>query len=562
MNSLKNRIARCSIILCGALALPALAAERTPPRAEHGLRPRTPALKPERMTPGPFASTAAIYVKFRDDAPVRLRDGVLDDLGTAALAAVAGQLAELADPARGGRWERLHGIAEDRLDRLRREAQERLERATADLNTEFLLWLPALAAVGPTIDALNALDIVEIAWTMPEPVPPPTPPDFTPLQGYFGSAPDGIAVAQAWGALGSRGSGVRVADCEYTFNPSHTDLPTVTVLGPPPVDPGFGPNHGTAVLGVVGGIDQGWGVTGICSDAEFFFAGTYTSGVVNIAAAITHCLAVFAPGDIIMLEAQMAGPLYQGSASQFGLVPVEWDISTYNAIVTAVGNGVVVVEAAGNGSQDLDAPIYATGNGGHWPFLPENDSGAIIVGAGAAPSGSDVDRARLWYSNFGAALDLQGWGEQVCTTGYGTLYAAGGPNQFYTATFGGTSSATPIVAGACALIQSIHLAASGGPLPPPLLREVLVQTGSPQQGGTFPASQKIGPRPDLAGALVSLGLLCLGDLDGSGGVDSADLGLLLAAWGACSGCPGDLDGDGVVGPVDVGLLLGAWGPCG
>lgn len=49
-----------------------------------------------------------------------------------------------------------------------------------------------------------------------------------------------------------------------------------------------------------------------------------------------------------------------------------------------------------------------------------------------------------------------------------------------------------------------------------------------------------------------------GDLDGDGTVAGADLGLLLGAWGACTGCAADLDGDGSVSGIDLGLLLGAW----
>lgn len=53
-----------------------------------------------------------------------------------------------------------------------------------------------------------------------------------------------------------------------------------------------------------------------------------------------------------------------------------------------------------------------------------------------------------------------------------------------------------------------------------------------------------------------------GDVNGDGVVDGADLGLLLAAWGACpappQGCPEDLNGDGVVDGADLGLLLAAW----
>ena len=49
------------------------------------------------------------------------------------------------------------------------------------------------------------------------------------------------------------------------------------------------------------------------------------------------------------------------------------------------------------------------------------------------------------------------------------------------------------------------------------------------------------------------------DFNGDGRVDGADLGLLLASWGACSSpCDPDLTGDGNVDGADLGLLLAAW----
>ncbi len=57
---------------------------------------------------------------------------------------------------------------------------------------------------------------------------------------------------------------------------------------------------------------------------------------------------------------------------------------------------------------------------------------------------------------------------------------------------------------------------------------------------------------------------CDGDLDGSGSVDSADLGSLLAAWGTCGkkgSCDADLDGSGAVDSADLGTLLASWGDC-
>lgn len=53
--------------------------------------------------------------------------------------------------------------------------------------------------------------------------------------------------------------------------------------------------------------------------------------------------------------------------------------------------------------------------------------------------------------------------------------------------------------------------------------------------------------------------VCSGDLNCSGAIEGADLGLLLGNWGG----PGatDLDGSGTTDGADLGLLLFAWGPC-
>lgn len=48
------------------------------------------------------------------------------------------------------------------------------------------------------------------------------------------------------------------------------------------------------------------------------------------------------------------------------------------------------------------------------------------------------------------------------------------------------------------------------------------------------------------------------DFNGDGLVNGADVGLLLAAWGPCDGCPEDLNDDGVVNGADLGLLLVEW----
>jgi len=52
---------------------------------------------------------------------------------------------------------------------------------------------------------------------------------------------------------------------------------------------------------------------------------------------------------------------------------------------------------------------------------------------------------------------------------------------------------------------------------------------------------------------------CVADLTGDGAVSSADITVLLSAWGG--GGPADLDGDGVVASSDITVLLSAWGAC-
>jgi hypothetical protein len=75
------------------------------------------------------------------------------------------------------------------------------------------------------------------------------------------------------------------------------------------------------------------------------------------------------------------------------------------------------------------------------------------------------------------------------------------------------------------------------------------------------------PRPNVVGRYEDLGgnaiCDCTGDLTLDGTVNGADLGILLAAWGPCTGsCASDLNRDGVVNGADLGAMLSQWGVCG
>ncbi len=163
-------------------------------------------------------------------------------------------------------------------------------------------------------------------------------------------------------------------------------------------------------------------------------------------------------------------------------------------IRAATDRGVIVIEAAGNGGENLEHKAY----GGKFD-RKVRDSGAIIVGAGGPARKGFTDRARLDFSNYGARVDVQGWGRGVATLDYGDLQKCNeAGDRHYTDAFSGTSSASPIVAGAAILLQSFART-HGTPMTPAQMRDLLRATGTAQTGNT---KQPIGPRPDLARAFA------------------------------------------------------------
>ncbi|UCF42973.1 MAG: S8 family serine peptidase [Planctomycetota bacterium] len=357
---------------------------------------------------------------------------------------------------------------------------------------------------GPSCEPVVATEEVEVLNDMAPATeePPITTPDFANRQGYLGPAPGGIDAHYAWSVAGGRGAGVKIVDCEWGWRFTHEDL-LENQMGVIIGNSSSNDNHGTAVLGEISGDRNAFGILGICPDA---IVGAARFG--NTAQIIRQAADKLSAGDIILLEIHRAGPNATG-AGQFGYIAVEWWPDDFSAIRYAVSKGIIVVEAAGNGSQNLDDAIYntrPTGFPSWWrnPFNTDNpSSGAVLVGAGAPPPGTHgrnhgPDRSRLGFSNYGARVDCQGWGREVTSTGYGDLQGGSNKDEWYTDQFSGTSSASPIVVGALGCIQGA-LRAQGGPLLTPARAISLVRKyGSPQQDAPGrPKTQHIGNRPDL-----------------------------------------------------------------
>lgn len=335
---------------------------------------------------------------------------------------------------------------------------------------------------------------------------PAVTPDFTSRQGYLNPAPEGIDARYAWTVEGGRGRGINIIDLEWGWNFSHEDLRQEqggVVGGTNSSDD----DHGTAVIGELGGDRNGFGVTGICSEARV----SAVAFSMPTATAIRLAADRLRAGDIMLLEIHRPGPRFnfERRSDQRGYIAVEWWPDDYAAIAYAVAKGIVVVEAAGNGAENLDDALYNQRPSGFpqsWrnPFNIDNpSSGAVLVGAGAPPPGTHgrdhgPNCSRLGFSNFGARVDAQGWGREVTTTGYGDLQGGNDKNLWYADRFSGTSSASPIVTGALACVQGVLRSRSLPPLNSEQARRLLRSTGSPQQDAPDrPRTQRIGHRPDL-----------------------------------------------------------------
>ncbi len=460
-----------------------------------------------------------VVVKFHEGTAVRLRGGLLEaqgrdernrrDLEAHGLfpsavdsdVAEAQRLAALAPEAQG--LERLFDVEEHVLAERRARGEARRGRQLADLDLYYELRLKPGSTAGDVaqlLDALNALRSVEIAYGEPiahpaslaslaSPVSPPSvTPDFQDMQGYLHPAPQGIDALYAWTQAGGIGQNVKIVDIEGGWRTTHEDMPVLFHTGGSQIDDPVWSNHGTAVLGELVGKNNGFGVTGIVHQAQ---AGYESIGSQDLPNALVNAANAVGEG-VVLIELHYGGPTSSSpctcNQSQCYYLPAEYFQAHFDTIANLTANGTIVVEAAGNGSTNLDDPIYGS-------IFQRNirDSGAILV---AASNSSDRD-ATCW-TNWGSRIDLHGWGENVTTLGYGDLFQDG-PDRWYTRSFGGTSSASPIVTGAAASLQGHALATLGEPLDPFEVRELLTSTGTPHT-----SAKDIGQLPDLRTAFDTL----------------------------------------------------------
>lgn len=309
-----------------------------------------------------------------------------------------------------------YGLAADRLIDDREEKMAEIRAAAegywgseiAELATYSQLVLKGEERIDTRalVNRLNRISIVEVAYVEPIALPPigpekslqeqdyscanlPTPPGLVNLsshQGYAGKPPAGINASAIQSISGSKGNNIRVIDIEGGMAP-HFELPQLLMQTGSTYKDFAG--HGTSVLAVIAGKNDGKGINGIVPSAKVGIRSIFTQQYANWTEANQDSFNVskniywaskHSIKGVVLIELQRSGPKEDNcECGQCTNLPVEYWPAEFDTIKTAVGNGVTIVEAAGNGGRSLDHPMLGANFDRQF-----RDSGAILTTAARA----------------------------------------------------------------------------------------------------------------------------------------------------------------------------------
>lgn len=290
---------------------------------------------------------------------------------------------------------------------------------------------------------------------------------------YGGSSINDINAPEAW-ATTTGNSNIKIALIDQGVDLTHPDLSgnllagyDATVGAPGGANGSFSGNdsHGTACAGIIVGVDNNIGIKGVAPSCKLIpirisyidvnglevWNDDWTVDAINHAwsgsgADILSCSWVASGGSgPIAVNNEINAALTQGRANK----------------------GCVVIFAAGNNNSSVSWPANSNSSiisvGAMSPCGERKRSSSSLsevnLGVSTDPQGVSCDGEKWWGSSYGNQLDLVAPGVKIYTTDLqGTAgYNKGtGTNGNYNASFNGTSSATPHVAGVAALILSIN----------------------------------------------------------------------------------------------------------
>lgn len=284
-------------------------------------------------------------------------------------------------------------------------------------------------------------------------------------------------VSEAWKM--ATGKGVTIADCDAGYYVNEPDLKPNLLMdlakdladkeNPTKIDDGGFVTHGTSVAAIMIGALDGKGVNGIAYDAKLVpfqnYNYSYVLDDVDKEEATAACIleALKIPEvKIIVLENQT-----HGSSETFA--------GTRDAVRLALKAGVTIVSAGGNSTNELKDEAA-------------DDTGSIIVGA------INRNGKTEYFSNYGSRVSIAAYGSDLLTLS--------GPDGKL-GKFGGTSGATPQVAGAVALMMEVN-----PDLTPAQVKQILIDTrtttaDNKNVGGLINMVAAISKAKETKGAMTS-----------------------------------------------------------
>ena len=314
----------------------------------------------------------------------------------------------------------------------------------------FLIDLPPRIDMNALIDALEKWYTVEFAYleerpSLPAPCVSPTYNTSNKRfnnQGYLKKAPQGIDVEYAWKFTNGCGNGIDFIDVEYGWKLDHEDLKDAKIQLIEGINSqlkGHRP-HGTSVLGIVVAADNKLGGIGVAHAAKARVISAYKSKTsLSHANGILKAVASLNFGDVLLLELQ-TDPLKE---------PIEVEKGVFDVVRLGTALGICVVEAAGNGTFNLDTYPALNRNGTKF-----KDSGAIIVGAAKT---NVIPYQKFVETNYGNRVDCFAWGANIDTCDTDDAGKVSTYNTYFNVKpafgFGGTSGASAIIAGAALILQ-------------------------------------------------------------------------------------------------------------
>ena len=197
-------------------------------------------------------------------------------------------------------------------------------------------------------------------------------------------------------------------------------------------------SHGTFIAGIIGGVGgNSEGIAGINWKVKI------------MSVRILDSLGV---GDSRLAREGVRYAVENGAdVINLSFTGFDFDDELRGAVQEAYEAGVVVVAAVGNGGIDTDAqPIYPACYG-------EKADEDWILGVGA----TDETDTKAEFSNYGAVCtDISAPGENIFSTVYQDNARPGLDDGYYQGGWSGTSMASPMVAGAAALLRAAYPALS------------------------------------------------------------------------------------------------------